>query len=220
MSTFARPVRALITTLPLVVGLASPAVAGEPVRYSESSTHVEATGVLVGILDGIPGNVHTVRVAGDQGEGDVYAYGELQNWSCPDGVTDPRPDAGQEPACTSVGLAYLEGFDVTVTVARTLASGSLRGTVETTLKTCDDVECSLEDGPDLAVDVTVTAGDAQAVTSRSVSIIRDPATGYKYRGQVVRSTRSGSAAGTVGGLALEHGEGYVGTYSFRAMEKL
>lgn len=202
---------ATLLALPVAAGMTVPATATEPVRYVDSGTHVQASGTVVGTIDGVEGNVHVVRV---EAEDEVFAIGSLENWSCPDGVSDP----GKDPGCSPLGSADLGRDRWTVTASRDRTSGRLTGTFDVIVWVCDEVDCVPVHGPALEVDVTV-ASETRPQTYSSITLYRDPVTGVSYRGRLVQTYAPGDASGTVGGLELLDGTGVTDTFTFRAVER-
>lgn len=220
MRTTTRTLTTALLAAPLVAGAAVPATAAPPMRYTDSGTHVEASGQLLGEVDGLDGNVHQVFVTADESDDGTYGYGYVDSWACDDGVTQPYdPETGEE-RCDYVGFVELESFDAEIEVGKRLTSGVLTGMYSSVVWDCDEVECWPVPGDaSFDVDVTVTADSTKPATARFMETYRDPATGYSYRGTRTQKFTTGTATGTVGSENLVDGWGLVGTYTFRAMEK-
>lgn len=214
-----RTITATLVAIPLAATLATPSMAAPPTKYTEQGDHVEASGTLLGTLEGLEGNVHLISISGDRNQDGAWGYGSVESYACPAGVTDPWSDE-DNPVCDSVGWSELESDDLRITIAKKLATGTVNGTFTPVTWDCDEVDCWPTYGPALDVALKVTSTAKKATTYRSTEFYRDPDTGAMYRGTLVQHSTLGDASGTVGGAQLTNAWGLVGTFTFRAMEKV
>ena len=126
---------ALTAAVPLALA-AAPAEAGSRWTERSSGSFADTTWLEMGELPGgVAGNAHVgfLRVEGDKSP---WVYGEITDWTCPDGVLPPMFGGGhgEEPPETECVLesqrSLYNAGPVTLTVDRKLNRATLTGPLE------------------------------------------------------------------------------------------
>jgi hypothetical protein len=219
--TTTRSVAAALLSLPLLLSLSAPAQAAPPVKYSASGSFAQSGGVLLGAVEGLDGNVHLVQLSAQQSEDGTFGDGYVDSYACPDGITEPYDEETDEELCEYVGYHELWSEDVTLTTGKKMESANINGMFDIVSWECseDEEECWQTVLGSLWVDVDLTA-TAKAATYRQTERYRDPETKYSYMGRWTQKASPATVSGTVGGAELVDTWGYLGTFTFRSMEKI
>ncbi|NHA68432.1 hypothetical protein [Phycicoccus flavus] len=202
---------ACAAAVPLLVATAGTATAGTSWTYKSSGVTASTSWLEVGPIPGVAGNAH-VGYLSAQGDRVVDVFGEVYDWTCPDGVLPPDGGGhGEEPetecALENVRFVYAQPGAVTLTVDKKLAKARLTGVLDV----------SDHDGGSAGrppVDITWT-GIGSSSTERSYSTFTE--NGTRYRSRYTATTREGDVEGRIGAMVFddEAGEtsyGAFGTY--------
>jgi hypothetical protein len=213
MTSVTSRIAAAALAVPLVVATASTAVAGSKWSYRSSGSFASTSWVEMGEIPGVAGNVHVgwLDARGDQL---VDVFGEVIDWSCPEGVQPPTgPGHGEEPEETECVLesqrfVFADPARVTLTVDRKLASARLVGTLEVS-----DHGGETQASP--PVDVTWT-GIGTASRQTSYSTYTDDS-GARFTTRSTETIRQGDVEGRIGAMVFddedgETSDGAFGTY--------
>ena len=126
---------AVAALTPLAVAASTaPAEAGSMFFYKTSGTTASADWLEVGVLPGVPGNIHFGFMQVENlGSGEANVFGVVEDLTCPDGVIPDGPGGGHgepgEDGCVNEGVRFIEGGDVTFTMDRKFTTARLTGTL-------------------------------------------------------------------------------------------
>ncbi|HET6969320.1 MAG TPA: hypothetical protein VFI44_13610 [Ornithinibacter sp.] len=203
MTSVTSRIAAAALAVPLVVATASTAVAGSKWTYRSSGSYASTSWVEVGEIGGVAGNIH-VGFLEARGDRLVDVFGEVTDWTCPEGVLPPVGGGhGEEPeesecVLESQRFVFADPSRVTLTVDKKLASARLVGT----LIVSDHGGESQAEPP---VDVTWTGiGTASRQTSYS-SYTDDQ--GVKFTTRTSETFRQGDVEGRIGAMVFDDEEG-------------
>lgn len=176
---------------------------------------------MLGAVEGLDGNVHLVQLGAQQSEEGTFGGGYVDSFSCPEGVTDPFDEETGELFCEPVGFNELWSESVVLTTGKKMASANISGMFDVVWWECDEYaeECWPIVLSSLWVDVDLTA-TGKAATYRYTESYREPETKMSYKGRSTERSSPAAVDGTVGGSELVDAWGYLGTFTFRAMEKM
>ena len=204
---------AVALAVPLVVGTAGSAVAGTKWSYRSSGSFANTSWLEVGAIPGVAGNAHVgfLDVRGDQL---VDVFGEVYDWTCPEGVVPPFGGGhGEEPPETecvleSTRFIFSQPDAVTLTVDKRLGSARLVGTLDVA-----DHEGGSAGRP--PVDVTWT-GIGSSARSTTYSTFTDD-NGVRFSTRTTETFRSADVEGRIGAMVFddeagEFSDGTFGTY--------
>lgn len=204
---------AVAAAVPLALA-AAPAQAGTRWTERASGSFAETTWLEMGELPGgVPGNAHVghLRVEGDK---NPWVFGEIFDWTCPDGVLPPMYGGGhgEEPPPTECVMEtqrflYSPG-PVTLTVDRKLAKATLTGALAV-----DNHDGST--GAQPMADITWT-GIGTAATSTTYEKFTDDS-GNRFTTRRTETAREGTVSGSIGSMGFDdeaddQSWGYFGTF--------
>lgn len=214
MTSLTARLAAAALAVPLVIATASTANAGTKWTYKSSGSFASVSWMEVGSLPApVQGNYHLgyLEIRGDKS---IDAFGEVYDWTCPDGELPPEGGGGHggvepETNCTleSARFIYADASMVTLTVDKKLNKATLVGTLSVS-----DHGGGAANPP---VNMTLTGvGGISKQTSTSTGT--DP-NGGKSTYRTTESSREGVVSGRIGPMVFddEAGEfsfGYFGTY--------
>jgi len=205
---------AVAAAVPLALA-AAPAEAGSRWTERSSGSFADTTWLEMGELPGgVAGNAHVgfLRVEGDK---NPWVYGDITDWTCPEGVLPPMFGGGHgeespETECVleSQRSLYNAG-PVTLTVDRKLNKATLTGQLEVA-----DHEGGGSSGQPMA-NITWTG-----VGGTSTSTYYDKYTddqGNRYTMRRTETARQGTLSGTLGAMGFaddadDQSYGYFGTF--------
>jgi len=220
MTSLTARLAAAALAVPLVIATASTASAGTKWTSKSSGSFASVSWMEVGALpDPIQGNYHVgyLEVRGDKS---IDAFGEVYDWTCPDGELPPEGGGGhggEEPGtnCTleSARFIYADASMVTLTVDKKLNKATLVGTLSVS-------EHGGEGTANPLVNMTLTGvGGTSKTTSTSTGT--DP-NGGKYTYRTTDTFREGVVSGRIGPMIFddEAGEFSYGSFgTFRTDER-
>jgi hypothetical protein len=218
MTSVTARIAAAALAVPLVVATASTAVAGSKWNYRSSGWFASTSWVEVGALPGVAGNYH-VGFLDARGDRIVDVFGEVVDWTCPEGSLPPVGGGhGEEPPETdcsqeSVRVVFADPAEVTLTVDKKLGSARLVGTL-----VVSDHEGETQGQP--PVDVTWT-GFGTSSRQTSYSTYTDDL-GVRFTSRITETVRQGDVEGRIGVMVFddEAGEGSQGTFgTFRSEDR-
>lgn len=203
---------ALALAVPLVVATAGPATAGTKWSYRSSGSFASTSWLEMGAIPGVGGNVH-VGYLDARGDRLLDVFGEVLDWTCPDGVLPPEGGGHGEPAetdCTleSQRFVFGEPGAVALTIDRKLGHARLVGT----LSVSDHEGTSAGNPP---VDITWT-GIGTASRSTTYSTYTDES-GVRFSTRTTETARGADVEGRIGAMVFddeagETSQGAFGTY--------
>lgn len=213
MTSVTARIAAAALAVPLVVATASTAAAGSKWSYRSSGSFASTSWVEVGPLPGVAGNVH-VGFLDARGDRLVDVFGEVVDWTCPEGSMPPVGGGhGEEPPetdCTqeSTRFVFADPSQVTLTVDKKLASARLVGTL-----VVSDHEGESQGQP--PVDITWT-GFGSASRQTSYSTYTDDS-GVRFTTRTTETYRPGDVEGRIGAMVFddevgETSDGAFGTF--------
>lgn len=210
---------AVCAVVPLVA-VAAPAEAGTRWQQRSTGSFAQTDWVEMGTLPGgVPGNVHVgfLRAEGDK---NVMAFGQVLDWTCPEGEMPPAGGGGhgEEPPaetnCTLDAERFIFGDGLALSIDRKLSTARLTGTLT--------VENHGGEGAPAnpPVDITWT-GVGGAATSTVTDVFTDP-NGSRYYSKRTETSREGAVSGRIGAMGFDDdaddtSSGYFGT--FRIMDR-
>lgn len=215
MTSLTARLAAAALAVPLVVATAGTATAGSKWTYKDSGSFASVSWMEVGELPApVLGNYHVgyLEVRGDKAPN---VYGEVTDWTCPDGELPPQYGGGHgeeppETKCTLESSRFIYGDPamITFTVDRKLSAATLVGTLYV----------SDHEGEGTAtppVDMTWT-GIGTSFKSTNTSNYTDSA-GNRWTYRTTETGREGDISGRIGAMVFddEAGEfsyGAFGTY--------
>ena len=207
-----------------VLAPAAPAAAGSSSQSRARGTTASATWIEYGTLPGgaVAGNAHVGDIFVDGGTRIPRVFGQVTDWTCPEGVRPPaggggphqeEPPPPEETPCTLESVRFIQGTDDLVfSVDRRLSRGRLVGT----LAVSDHGGGAPAQPP---VDMTWT-GVGTTSTERTTSTYSDGTYTYTFRYEF--TGRQATVDGRIGPMlfsddADDESTGALGTY--RAMER-
>lgn len=205
---------ALTAAVPLALA-AAPAEAGSRWTERSSGSFADTTWLEMGELPGgVAGNAHVgfLRVEGDKSP---WVYGDITDWTCPDGVLPPMFGGGhgEEPPETECVLesqrSLYNAGPVTLTVDRKLNRATLTGPLEVA-----DHEGGGATGQPMA-NITWT-GVGGTGTSTHYDKYTDEE-GNRFTMRRTETSRQGTLSGTLGAMGFDddaddQSYGYFGTF--------
>ena len=205
---------ALTAAVPLALA-AAPAEAGSRWTERSSGSFADTTWLEMGELPGgVAGNAHVgfLRVEGDKSP---WVYGDITDWTCPDGVLPPMFGGGhgEEPPETECVLesqrSLYNAGPVTLTVDRKLNRATLTGPLEVA-----DHEGGGATGQPMA-NITWT-GVGGTGTSTHYDKYPDEE-GNRFTMRRTETSRQGTLSGTLGAMGFDddaddQSYGYFGTF--------
>jgi hypothetical protein len=203
---------AVVAAVPLALA-AAPAQAGTRWTERSSGSFAETSWLEMGELPGVGGNAHVgwLRVEGDR---NPMVFGEITDWTCPEGVLPPMFGGGHgeeppESECAMESQRYLySAGPATLTVDRKLNKATLTG----------PLEVANHDGGTSAqpmADITWT-GTGGTFTSTVYDKYTDDQ-GNRYTTRRTETAREGTLSGTIGAMGFDddaddQAYGYFGTF--------
>ena len=213
MTSLTARLAAAALAVPLVIATAGTANAGSKWTYKSSGSFASVSWMEVGTLpDPVLGNYHVgfLEVRGDKAP---EVYGDVTDWTCPDGELPPEFGGHEEEPetnCTLEGsrFIYADPSAITFTVDRKLNAATLVGNL-----IVSDHEGAGEASP--PVNMTWT-GIGTISKSTNTSTYTD-SNGSKWSDRTTETAREGDISGLIGAMVFddEGGEfsyGYFGTY--------
>jgi len=205
---------ALTAAVPLALA-AAPAEAGSRWTERSSGSFADTTWLEMGELPGgVAGNAHVgfLRVEGDKSP---WVYGEITDWTCPDGVLPPMFGGGhgEEPPETECVLesqrSLYNAGPVTLTVDRKLNKATLTGPLEVA-----DHEGGGATGQPMA-NITWTGVGGTGTSTYYDKYTDDE--GNRFTMRRTETSREGTLSGTLGAMAFDddaddESYGYFGTF--------
>jgi hypothetical protein len=205
---------ALTAAVPLALA-AAPAEAGSRWTERSSGSFADTTWLEMGELPGgVAGNAHVgfLRVEGDKSP---WVYGEITDWTCPDGVLPPMFGGGhgEEPPETECVLesqrSLYNAGPVTLTVDRKLNKATLTGPLEVA-----DHEGGGATGQPMA-NITWTGVGGTGTSTYYDKYTDDE--GNRFTMRRTETSRQGTLSGTLGAMAFDddaddESYGYFGTF--------
>ena len=205
---------ALTAAVPLALA-APPAEAGSRWTERSSGSFADTTWLEMGELPGgVAGNAHVgfLRVEGDKSP---WVYGEITDWTCPDGVLPPMFGGGhgEEPPETECVLESQRSLHnagpVTLTVDRKLNKATLTGPLEVA-----DHEGGGATGQPMA-NITWTGVGGTGTSTYYDKYTDDE--GNRFTMRRTETSRQGTLSGTLGAMAFDddaddESYGYFGTF--------
>jgi len=205
---------ALTAAVPLALA-APPAEAGSRWTERSSGSFADTTWLEMGELPGgVAGNAHVgfLRVEGDKSP---WVYGEITDWTCPDGVLPPMFGGGhgEEPPETECVLesqrSLYNAGPVTLTVDRKLNKATLTGPLEVA-----DHEGGGATGQPMA-NITWTGVGGTGTSTYYDKYTDDE--GNRFTMRRTETSRQGTLSGTLGAMAFDddaddESYGYFGTF--------
>ena len=203
---------AVVAAVPLALA-AAPAQAGTRWTERSSGSFAETTWLEMGELPGVGGNAHVgwLRVEGDR---NPMVFGEITDWTCPEGVLPPMFGGGHgeeppESECAMESQRYLySAGPATLTVDRKLSKATLTG----------PLEVANHDGGTTAqpmANITWT-GFGGTFTSTVYDKFTDDQ-GNRFTTRRTETAREGALSGTIGAMGFDddaddRAYGYFGTF--------
>ena len=205
---------AVAAAVPLALA-AAPAEAGSRWTERSSGSFADTTWLEMGELPGgVAGNAHVgfLRVEGDKSP---WVYGEITDWTCPDGVLPPMFGGGhgEEPPETECVLesqrSLYNAGPVTLTVDRKLNKATLTGPLEVA-----DHEGGGATGQPMA-NITWTGVGGTGTSTYYDKYTDDE--GNRFTMRRTETSRQGTLSGTLGAMAFDddaddESYGYFGTF--------
>lgn len=205
---------ALTAAVPLALA-AAPAEAGSRWTERSSGSFADTTWLEMGELPGgVAGNAHVgfLRVEGDKSP---WVYGEITDWTCPDGVLPPMFGGGhgEEPPETECVLesqrSLYNAGPVTLTVDRKLNKATLTGPLEVA-----DHEGGGATGQPMA-NITWTGVGGTGTSTYYDKYTDDE--GNRFTMRRTETSRQGTLSGTLGAMGFDddaddESYGYFGTF--------
>ena len=140
MHAFMKSALATAVSLPLVVAFAAPAEAGSRWSWRSTDLTANASWMEMGPLQGVGGNVHVGFLEVSKSG---WAWGEVLDWTCPEGELPPSHGGGhgeknvaeddwEEPKTNCVVESYREiyGEGLAVRINRKLTTATVTGTLQ------------------------------------------------------------------------------------------
>jgi hypothetical protein len=203
---------AVAAAVPLALA-AAPADAGTRWTERSSGSFAETSWLEMGALPGVAGNAHVglLRVEGDK---NPWVYGDITDWSCPEGALPPMFGGGhgEEPPESECALesqrSLTNAGPVTLTVDRKLAKATLTGAL---------VVSNHDSGTSAQPMANITW---TAIGGTSTSTIYDKYTdeqGNRFTMRRTQTAREGTLSGTIGAMGFDDDAddqsfGYFGTF--------
>ena len=203
---------AVVAAVPLALA-AAPAQAGTRWTERSSGSFAETTWLEMGELPGVGGNAHVGWLRGE-GDRNPMVFGEITDWTCPEGVLPPMFGGGHgeeppESECAMESQRYLySAGPATLTVDRKLNTATLTG----------PLEVANHDGGTSAqpmANITWT-GMGGTFTSTVYDKYTDDQ-GNRYTTRRTETAREGTLSGTIGAMGFDddaddQAYGYFGTF--------
>ena len=203
---------AVAAAVPLALA-AAPAEAGTRWTERSSGSFAETVWLEMGELPGVTGNAHVgfLRVEGDK---NPWVYGDITDWTCPEGVQPPMFGGGHgeeppESECTMESQRYLySAGPVTLTVDRKLAKATLTGALEV---------ANHDSGTSAQPMANITwTGIGSTATNTTYEKYTDDQ-GNRYTMRRTESSREANLSGTIGAMGFDDDAddqafGYFGTF--------
>lgn len=204
----------LVLVVLALTAMATPALAGSRGHSRSSGSFASTQWLEWGTLPGIGGNVHVGDLFVDAATSSPYVYGNVFDWTCPDGVRPPdgggHGDPIEENPCTleSVRFLYGDGSTLSFSMDRKLNEATLTGTISVS----DHGGGTLANPP---VNIVWT-GTGSTVSVRYTESYTDGSYTYFFRYRA--SSRSATMTGSIGAMGFtddadDESSGYMGSYS-------
>jgi hypothetical protein len=203
---------AVVAAVPLALA-AAPAQAGTRWTERSSGSFAETSWLEMGELPGVAGNAHVgfLRVEGDKSP---WVFGDITDWTCPDGVMPPMFGGGHgeeppESECTLESQRFLyNAGPVTLTVDRKLNTATLTGPLEV---------ANHDGGTSASPMANITwTGVGSTFTNTTYDKSTDDA-GNRYTTRRTETAREGTLSGSIGAMGFDDDAddqafGYFGTF--------
>jgi hypothetical protein len=204
---------ALTAAVPLALA-AAPAQAGTRWTERSSGSFAETTWLEMGELPGVGGNAHVgfLRVEGDK---NPWVYGDITDWTCPEGVLPPMFGGGhgEEPPedteCTLESQRFLYNpGPISLIVDRKLAQATLTGALAV-----ENHDGGTTAQPTANITWTGIGGTATSTTYNKYTDDQ----GNRFTMRRTETAREGTLSGTIGAMGFDddaddQAYGYFGTF--------
>lgn len=201
MHAFLKSALATVVSLPLAVAVATPAEAGSRWSYRSTDLTASASWMEMGTLPGgVAGNVHVGFLEVSKSG---WAYGQVIDWTCPEGELPPSHGGGhgelaaddwEEPETNCVAESFREiyGDGLDVRISKKLDAATVTGTLQVS-----DHETGTGGAP--AVSMTFTGfGDVASSSWIEKGSEGTSSWVYKYESR----TRQATVDGAIGAMGF------------------
>lgn len=219
MKRFTTGLAAAVCAVVPLVAVAAPADASTRWQFRSSGSFAQVDWVEMGALPGgVPGNVHLgfLRVEGDK---NVSAFGQVLDWTCPEGEMPPFGGGGHEepPAetnCTLDAERFVFGEGLTLVMDKKLGAAHLTGTLT--------VENHGGEGAPASPPVDMTWTGVGGTSSTTINDSYTDPNGTRLSTKRTETARGGTVSGRIGAMGFDDdaddtANGFFGT--FRVMER-